>query len=47
MWRHNYKSSIGSIANLSHRMYIPNGYYNLMNHEVPRHEGWGLGDVTF
>ena len=30
---------------LGHRLYIPTGYYNLMNHEVPRREGWDLADV--
>lgn len=31
---------------LGHRLYIPTGYYNLMNHEVPRREGWDLADVV-
>ena len=31
---------------LGHRLYIPTGYYNLMNHEQPRREGWDLADVV-
>ena len=30
---------------LGHRLYIPVWYYNLMDHEVPRREGWDLADV--
>ncbi len=30
---------------LGHRLYIPVWYYNLMDHEQPRREGWDLADV--
>ena len=28
-----------------HRLYIPTGYYNLMDHDRPRSEGWDLADI--
>ena len=31
---------------LGHCLYIPTGYYNLMNHDRPRTEGWDLADVV-
>ena len=30
---------------LGHRLYIPTGYYNLMNHDEARREGWDLADI--
>ena len=30
---------------LGHRLYIPTGYYNLMDHEEPRSKGWDLADI--
>ena len=32
-------------SELGHRLYIPTGYYNLMDHEEPRSKGWDLVDV--
>lgn len=32
-------------STLGHRLYIPVWYYNLMDHEQPRREGWDLADV--
>ena len=31
---------------LGHRLYIPTGYYNLMDHEEARRKGWDLADVV-
>ena len=31
---------------LGHRLYIPTGYYNLMDHDEARREGWDLADVV-
>ena len=31
---------------LGHRLYIPTGYYNLMDHDRPRLEGWDLADMV-
>ena len=31
---------------LGHSLYIPTGYYNLMNHDEARREGWDLADVV-
>ena len=31
---------------LVHSLYIPTGYYNLMNHDEARREGWDLADVV-
>lgn len=28
------------------RLYIPTGYYNLMDHDEARREGWDLADVV-
>ena len=30
---------------LGHRLYIPTGYYNLMDHDEARREGWDLADI--
>ena len=30
---------------LEHRLYIPTGYYNLMDHDEARREGWDLADI--
>ena len=31
---------------LGHRLYIPTGYYNLMDYDEARREGWDLADVV-
>ena len=31
---------------LGYRLYIPTGYYNLMDHDEARREGWDLADVV-
>ena len=31
---------------LGYRLHIPTGYYNLMDHDEARREGWDLADVV-
>ena len=37
---------LANLKVIGHRLYIPVGYYNLMDHDRPRHEGWDPADVV-